>query len=202
MAVIEIYKNEILSKNGQLRATILTVPSRSFNNSELLTTHHIIENLRGTEKLIQVRAADLWEKMKGVLFFEEMASHSLSDISTDEFLPSGGLQFSEDIVFGKHVIFENSPLSMESIAGLVQKATGVGIGAYVGFLVGGNSFLLLLTVPAGIVICGSAAGVAQALEADLKERILKMLVRVEKLEGKQENKKEAIRKVRIEKKQS
>jgi hypothetical protein len=69
------------------------------------------------------------------------------------------------------VPFENSPLSADSLFDIVTKATGTGIGAYIGFVVAGNSPLLLVSVPAGMVICGAASGLAKGLEEGLRARV-------------------------------
>lgn len=69
------------------------------------------------------------------------------------------------------VPFENSPLAADSILDIVTKATGTGIGAYIGFVVAGNSPLLFVSVPAGMVICGAASGLAKGLEEGLRGRI-------------------------------
>jgi hypothetical protein len=57
----------------------------------------------------------------------------------------------------------------------VVKASGMGIGAYVGFVAAGSGPLLLITVPAGMIICGAAAGIGKAIEDGLYQRILKMM---------------------------
>jgi hypothetical protein len=55
--------------------------------------------------------------------------------------------------------------------------TGAGIGAYVGFVLTGPAptALLLISVPAGMIICGAAKGIADALENGLRDRLLRFL---------------------------
>ncbi len=138
MPVIEIFRNDILSKNGKLHASILFVPSRCFNNDRLLVSSKIADDFRSDQELVKVSASKLWGTIPRILFFHEMISSDNKDSSDEhseyDFVPHGGREFCEEVLYGKHVIFENSPLSMDSIAGLVQKSTGMALGAYVGFL--------------------------------------------------------------------
>jgi hypothetical protein len=71
--------------------------------------------------------------------------------------------------------FEESPLDFASIASLVSGASGVGIGAYVGFVVSGGTPLAIITVPGGMIIGGAAAGIGAALEKGLRYKILKAM---------------------------
>jgi hypothetical protein len=70
--------------------------------------------------------------------------------------------------------FEQSPLDLTSLTGLLT-ASGVGIGAFVGYVAAGGTPLIIITVPAGMVICGAAAAVAKGLETGLQYRLLKFL---------------------------
>src|SRR5262245_51923621 len=85
------------------------------------------------------------------------------------------MRFAEVIAFDEVVPVEHSPLKAEALATLVTKATGAGLGAFAGFVAFGASPLLLVTVPAGMIICGAAKGVADALESGLRERLMELL---------------------------
>jgi hypothetical protein len=67
---------------------------------------------------------------------------------------------------------KQSPLLENSLKDIILKGSGVSIGATVGFLVGWGSPLLFVTVPAGMFICGSAAGLAKACEKGLYKKAL------------------------------
>jgi hypothetical protein len=82
------------------------------------------------------------------------------------------LRFSEYVTFAPVVPFEHSPLGGEALAKLLTRASGAGIGAGIGIMVaGGPTPLLLITVPAGMIICGSAKGIADGLEEGLRYRV-------------------------------
>jgi hypothetical protein len=86
------------------------------------------------------------------------------------------LQFSEYVAFAPVVPFEHSPLGGEALAKLLTRASGAGIGAGIGILVaGGPTPLLLVTVPAGMIICGSAKGIADGLEEGLRYRVRRLM---------------------------
>src|SRR5262249_29369501 len=85
------------------------------------------------------------------------------------------LRFAEKVSFEPLIPFEGSPLTSESLAKLATTATGAGFGAFVGFVAFGSGPLLLITVPAGMVICGAAKGIAQALEDGLRDRLLRWI---------------------------
>ncbi len=204
MNLIELFNNTLISKNGLLKASILTVPSRCFNESEILQSSSLLEALKIKKPIITIRAHHLWDDIARVIFYSEWSEKVSSDSDQDShvsIIPRGGHLFIEELIYGKHVIIENSPLSMESLANLVNSATGVGLGAYIGFIIGGNTTLLLLTVPAGMVICGSAAGLSRALEKGLEKRLMKLLVDTDQNEKRSKNK-EGIRKIRIKKDRS
>jgi hypothetical protein len=89
--------------------------------------------------------------------------------------PNDAEEFVRAVIFEDVVPFEESPLDLTSIAHLVQTASGVGIGAYAGFVVAGPTPLLFIALPVGMLIGGSAAGIARALEAGLEYRILRLM---------------------------
>jgi hypothetical protein len=83
--------------------------------------------------------------------------------------------FATYVTNSRVVPFERSPISMESIVQIVKASGGAGIGATVGLLAGGGTPLMLVTVPAGIILCGAATGIASALEEGLRLRVLGLM---------------------------
>jgi hypothetical protein len=79
------------------------------------------------------------------------------------------------VTFGDVVPVELSPLGAESLAGVLTKAGGGAVGLVVGVASSGGTPLLLLTVPAGMILCGAAAGIASALEQGLRRALLRKL---------------------------
>jgi hypothetical protein len=70
----------------------------------------------------------------------------------------------EQAAFAPVVAFESSPLAAASLASIAIKAAHAGpiaIGSVVGFLAAGPTPFLLVTVPAGIVLCGASTAFAK-----------------------------------------
>jgi hypothetical protein len=92
-----------------------------------------------------------------------------------ELSPEGwnSLEFVRGVIENSEIPFEQSPLEGKTIESLITKAGSAGgaIGAYVGWIMAGNSPWLLITVPAGMILCGAASGVASGLNQGLKEKI-------------------------------
>jgi hypothetical protein len=87
------------------------------------------------------------------------------------------LPFAEFAAFAKVIPFTESPLDLQSLAAIFAGTSAIGTGGALGYLVvaGAASPLLLLSVPAGIVLCAAAYGVAQGLQPALKYRIMALM---------------------------
>jgi hypothetical protein len=83
-----------------------------------------------------------------------------------------GRRFLRYLTFADVIPFEASPLEPTSIVTALASASGPGIGAVVGFIVGGPTPLAVLTVPAGMIIGGAAMGVAQAVQDGLYDKVI------------------------------
>jgi hypothetical protein len=74
------------------------------------------------------------------------------------------------------VVIENSPPESIPFSTLLRSASSAVVGTYIGVrIAGGSPALMLLTVPAGLLVVGSAMGVAKALEKGLNKKIQKLL---------------------------
>ena len=86
------------------------------------------------------------------------------------------LEFAEHVTFANVIPFEHSPLSGEALARLLSARSGAGIGVGVALMVaGGPTPLLFLTVPAGMIICGSAKGIADGLEEGFRQKVRRLM---------------------------
>ena len=72
------------------------------------------------------------------------------------------------------IVIEQSPPELASLASLLKQGGGVAVGAFVG-LHAASGPMLLVTVPAGMLIVGAAAGIGSALEAGLRDLLLKFM---------------------------
>jgi hypothetical protein len=76
------------------------------------------------------------------------------------------------------VIVERSPPEAIPLRVILGHATQISIGAYLGAQAAENSHLLMLaTVPAGIIIIGSAVGVSEGLRKGLNKSIARLVRR-------------------------
>jgi hypothetical protein len=79
-------------------------------------------------------------------------------------------------VIDASVIIENSPPEAIPFSVLLRKASSAVVGTYIGVrMAESNPVLMLLTVPAGLLVVGSAMGVAKALEKGLNKKVQKLL---------------------------
>jgi hypothetical protein len=175
--VVQVFDSTLSDRVGGGQIRFITVPSRSWvDPSNPFDASAVVESLDLKDGRFVESEFDVFEVFQGALVREY---HYVLDDPYGQGLDPGSrslVQFVEQAVFTNVVPFEESPLDLTSIATLIKQATGVGLGAYVGFLVaGGPTPLLFLTVPAGMLIVGTAAGVAKALEVGLNYRLLRLM---------------------------
>lgn len=85
------------------------------------------------------------------------------------------LKSSVELSVSQVIPFSQSPLKALSLTEIIEKGSGVGIGASVGFLVAWGSPMLLISVPFGMILGGATAGIARGLEKGLEKKFLQML---------------------------
>jgi hypothetical protein len=156
---------------------IICVPVGSFRQPDNLKPEFLFRQLHLTS-LLQISTFDL------PLFFCLLLSGTNSQQVLECWLGkntggiklpaglSGHLEFAEELVYGKHVPFGQPALPLESIGTLATNAINRREDLYAGFVIGGEAPLLLLTVPEGMIICGSDAGMAIALNDGLRRRVV------------------------------
>ncbi|WP_447599967.1 hypothetical protein [Nitrospira sp. Nam80] len=187
MKTLQIYETTIIAETSQHAAHIVVLPSRSFRefNSDM-PVGDILPELGMRLITAQINPSNITRALAVAL------SSSVSTEEVDQLLVSASngkiemrsgvavvaasdLTFAEVVGFDDVIPIEQSPLKAEALVTLVTKASGAGVGAFVGFVAFGASPMLLVTVPAGMIICGAAKGVSDALEAGLREKLLQWL---------------------------
>lgn len=89
-----------------------------------------------------------------------------------EFLPF--LDFLHEV----NIVIENSPPSGIDFNNLVKSTSAVSIGTFIGYsTVPEGSVLLFLSIPAGVIVVGTAVGVSKGLENGLNKAIEKLIRR-------------------------
>jgi hypothetical protein len=122
------------------------------------------------EKALLVRDEDAEMALKDVLRHLVSADTSLSPDSKE-------ISVIVETLMGASMAIEESPIKGASLKDLAAwaKKNPVGLGAVVGFLAVGFSPLLLITVPAGMILVGAAASVADAIQKGLPQVIMRQL---------------------------
>jgi hypothetical protein len=177
LALAQVFSTTLSDRAGGAQLGFITVPSRSWDNppspplAESVVRSLELSNVRSIQSEFEI--VELFHRALSAEYDYFDAAHGTPGPAAASRLLN---QFVEQAVFTDVVPFEESPLELTSIAALIKQATGVGLGAYVGFLVaGGPTPLLFLTIPAGMVIMGTASGVAKALEVGLNYRLLRLM---------------------------
>jgi hypothetical protein len=85
--------------------------------------------------------------------------------------------FSKLLLDEQVIVVEQSPPTITTLAHLLSHKSGaVAIGAYLGFQIATGP-ILLISVPAGMIVCGAASGIAAGLQQWLGARIARLQLR-------------------------
>ncbi len=180
MDIVQTLETTVASRLIQEALQFVVVPRRSFSDPTVLDhpTEKLIVELLGLEAPQRLdTTSDL------VLLFSALlsttpptAGRTFGNLTVPlDLMDSARADLAHRAVEDPLIPFEESPLDFASIASLVSGASGVGIGAYVGFVVSGGTPLAIITVPGGMIIGGAAAGIGAALEKGLRYKILKAM---------------------------
>jgi hypothetical protein len=173
--------------NGMDFFRAITVPVGSLKDPDVLTFDNMLvhlelvhlETTQHTDRSVPSRLPELLFTMlktgEDINRIKKVRKHSNYDVID---------QLCNEAAFSKLIPFQESPIDLHSLAELAVKATGVGLGAYAGFVASGGTPLVLITVPAGMILCGAAAGFGRALEEGLRTRILSLMGVPEKKQDK------------------
>lgn len=184
-AVPQIYETELHDRETNLSVRFVTVPARSMAEGEILRQppEAVMEVLELQPLGEPLHASDMAYAMAALLekSTESNVAFEFFDLvrrNSDAFAHDHPelLAFAEHVTFRSVIPFEHSPLGPDALGSILASGSGIGIGAGVGFMVaGGPTPLLLITVPAGMIICGSAKGVAEGLSEGLRYRIRRLM---------------------------
>ena len=174
--VIQMYETTIADNESDLSAHLVTVPARSLGGSSYL--------FRGTDGLFEsmglLRLADV--PLGGVA---RSLADCLASADVEEFMrrfykgfeegrdPGPGLpkhfEFASYLTFARVVPFEWTEFSTDSL-GNILTAQGHGEAGYM-FQEETQTPLLTVAIPAGMLLCASAPGMARVLESGLRQRL-------------------------------
>jgi hypothetical protein len=172
-----MYEVTILGDSADREARIIVVPVGQFGID--IANINFVQELQ-VRKVAEVSPSNLTRSLavlfSGVPADDRSGFLASPETITNDVVTKYDVQFAEAVAFDRVVPIEESPLTADVLVTLVTKATGAGLGAYVGFVAfGAASPFLLITVPAGMIICGAAKGVADALEKGLRDRLTALI---------------------------
>jgi len=174
---VQIYETTIANTTSDLSAHFVTVPARSLGGS----SYHLQGSERPLEKLGLLPIADVpfggvARSLAACLVsddveefqrrfhqgFEEETSHSSVQLPEP-------FMFAEYLTFARVVPFEQPSLSADSL-GNILTAQVHGEAGYM-YHEETRTPVLAVSIPAGMVICGSAPGMIRALGSGLRQRL-------------------------------
>jgi hypothetical protein len=189
MILTQLFETTVVDSGSENQARFISVPRRSLAHTDLLPPEDTVDpNLsERTAALLEVLGLRQVTRLREFRLVEVIAMCLAAERSqelTDQLAEGRFLQFdqfsdladfAQAITFTPVVPFEQSPLDLSSVTTILGKASGIGLGAYVGLVVGAGTPLIFLTVPTGMLLCGAAAGVAKALHDGLYERLVRII---------------------------
>jgi hypothetical protein len=193
---VQIYETTIQDNSSQSAVTFCIIPARSipeeshplirervydFISSELGLINlfplrpeffvEVISALLSTNERLYEPSVDL--RAKSHLVHQLIESHEYRQV----YVSTEVTEFASYLSSNNIIPFEFTPLEAVSYERLIHYIPAGGLGFYIGIVVAGNSPLLFITVPAGIIICGAASGIARGLEEGLRSRIKGLMSR-------------------------
>lgn len=174
-----------------LALRFVTIPARSLGQShKMLRMQHFQVGFRPTSNPLTLNeVANILElrisyEVTTPLELPSVLLYTLQNppILIDEFVELESELPQDDPVFSlvtkaaaePFVAVENSPLEAQSLISIVSRySLGGGTGAVAGLVTTGSGWVLLISVPAGIILCGAAQGIAAALDQGLRHHLLR-----------------------------
>ncbi len=184
MQTAQIFETTIIEPSSQHAAHLIVIPSRSLYTEDYTSVEAFLPELELRLITKDVGVSNLSRSLAVILSDSDAGDEAVSMAASEGAIETKGglgaitlsdMEFAEIVAFDKIVPIEQSPLSAEALATLVTKASGPALGAFVGFVAFGATPMLLVGVPAGMIICGAARGIADALESGLRERLIGLL---------------------------
>jgi hypothetical protein len=179
--VAQIYETTIADIASDVSAHFVTVPARSLGGGSYLFegSDRPLESL-GLLRIADAPFGGVARSLAACLVsddvetfvrkfqqgFEEETSHSSAQLPEP-------FMFAEYLTFARVVPFEQPSLSADSL-GNILTAQGHGEAGYM-YHEASNTPVLAVSIPAGMVICGSAPGMIRALESGLRLRLLELV---------------------------
>jgi len=180
-SIVQIYETTIADTGSELSAHFVTAPARSLGRSSYLFegSEGVLETL-GLLRIADVPFSGVARSLAACLLsddvetfvrkfhqgFEEETSHSSVRLP-EPFV------FAEYLTFARVVPFEQPSLSSDSLGNILTAQ----VRGEAGYMYHEETRIpvLAISIPAGMVICGSAPGMMRALDSGLRQRLLELV---------------------------
>ena len=83
-------------------------------------------------------------------------------------------QLAADIL-NESIIIERSPPVAETLINLVHGATSTSVGIWLASRFDADPYVMMITIPAGVIIMGAAFGISKGLERGIAKRLEKIV---------------------------
>lgn len=176
----QYYQTTLIDEYSEISGTFIVLPSKYIRQN-------ILE--KDTDKVIKLLGFTKSHSISPGWLIKAVAIASTGNVENLDVWPTTDKEslkfhkienkyyrFAEYATMANIIPVEHSPLSGDSIGNLIVSASGVGIGGYVGFVIAAGSPWILISVPAGMIFFGAAAGVARGLEEGLREVIKNFII--------------------------
>jgi hypothetical protein len=184
MDVVQLYETEIRERSNEIGVRFATVPARSLAEPvacadpqramQLLEFEPLSSPL--SSSVLPYAIASILQRDNDPGGAGELLGLALT--YREEFTQDHPelLAFAEYVTYANVIPVEHSALGADSLGSILASGSGAGIGAAVGVMVaGGPTPLLLVTVPLGVILCGSAKGIGEGLGEGFRHKIRKIM---------------------------
>lgn len=181
LSISQIYETTISDSESGLSAHFIIVPARSLGGgSYLFRISGGIFQALGLLRLADVPLGGVTRSFAACLVSEDVEEflRRFNEGFEEEIRHSGvtlpeHFAFAEYLTFANVIPFEWSTFSIDSL-GNVLTAQGHGEAGYMNYEET-QTTMLIIAIPEGILMCGSASKMIEALEAGLRHRILELV---------------------------
>lgn len=180
----QLYETTIYNRDGRQGFAFVTVPSRSLISAEVEHPDgpniNAVADALGMDPIaLDTRRIEPLEPWTLPFIIDGLLGRWIGPDAPFEWryrlldapATRGPSRFAQALAYEPLVPFESSPLKAQSLSGLTLASSGA-VGA-LGAIDGHP--LLLLYLPAGIILCGAAKGVGEALQIGLRTKLLHLM---------------------------
>lgn len=165
MSIVQVYETTILETDKNLAFNFIIFPSRSLKQEVVDLLNSSVNTTQALVDYLELRDFSYIEQHS-----IDQLSLDIADILSRETGKDVELckAFSQYLAYSRIIPFEQSPLTPDALA-TIAKGGSIALGATIGYVVAGSTPFLLITVPAGIVLCGAAYSFSKWIEENRNE---------------------------------